>query len=46
MVFLHQLFLQIPKGFPYFCVNFAMDGGYAHVIEDDKTFPTYFGRVS
>jgi hypothetical protein len=34
----------VPKGFPYFTVDFGMQGGFAHVIEDEKTFPSYFGR--
>ncbi|XP_076101771.1 CWF19-like protein 2 [Mytilus galloprovincialis] len=34
----------IPKGFPYFCVDFGNEGGFAHVIEDEQTFPYYFGR--
>lgn len=35
---------SVPKGFPYFSVDFGLQGGYAHVIEDEKTFPAYFGR--
>lgn len=38
-------FLQIPKGFPYFSVNFGLDGGFAHAIEDEKKFSFYFGKV-
>ncbi|CAC5398373.1 CWF19-like protein 2 homolog,CWF19-like protein 2 [Mytilus coruscus] len=34
----------IPKGFPYFCVDFGNEGGFAHVIEDERSFPYYFGR--
>ncbi|KAH9509137.1 hypothetical protein Btru_049189 [Bulinus truncatus] len=34
----------IPKGFPYFSVDFGLDGGYATVIEDEAKFPAYFGR--
>lgn len=37
--------LQVPKGFSYFSVDFGMQGGYAHVIEDERSFPAYFGRV-
>jgi len=37
---------SIPEGFPYFNVEFGIDGGYAHVIEDERKFPHYFGRVS
>ncbi|KAK7495124.1 hypothetical protein BaRGS_00013534 [Batillaria attramentaria] len=35
---------SVPKGFPYFSVDFGLQGGYAHVIEDEKSFPAYFGR--
>ena len=38
-------YLQIPKGLPYFSVEFGMDGGFAHVIEDETIFPHYFGKV-
>ncbi|XP_059161086.1 CWF19-like protein 2 [Physella acuta] len=34
----------IPKGFPYFSVDFGLDGGYATVIEDEAKFTAYFGR--
>ncbi|XP_074650677.1 CWF19-like protein 2 [Tubulanus polymorphus] len=34
----------VPKGFPYFSVDFGLQGGYAHVIEDEKEFPRYFGK--
>lgn len=37
---------SVPKGFPYFCVDFGMQGGFAHVIEDEQNFPTYFGKAS
>lgn len=37
--------IQIPKGFPYFAVDFGMQGGFAHVIEDERQFPKYFGKV-
>ncbi|XP_071112759.1 CWF19-like protein 2 [Haliotis cracherodii] len=35
---------SIPKGFPYFSVDFGLQGGFAHVIEDEQSFPPYFGR--
>ncbi|XP_031549332.1 CWF19-like protein 2 isoform X2 [Actinia tenebrosa] len=35
---------SIPKGLPYFSVEFGLDGGYAHVIEDEHAFPHYFGK--
>jgi len=36
---------SVPKGFPYFNVEFDTDiGGYAHVIEDEDKFPAHFGK--
>nr|XP_033805038.1 CWF19-like protein 2 isoform X2 [Geotrypetes seraphini] len=35
---------SVPKGLPYFSVNFGLQGGYAHVIEDKYKFPHYFGK--
>eukprot|EP00051_Salpingoeca_urceolata_P018733 m.265895 g.265895 ORF g.265895 m.265895 type:complete len:811 (-) comp19267_c0_seq1:1484-3916(-) len=35
---------SIPTGFPYFYVAFGNDEGFAHVIEDEKLFPHYFGQ--
>uniref|UniRef100_S4RRS3 CWF19-like protein 2 n=1 Tax=Petromyzon marinus TaxID=7757 RepID=S4RRS3_PETMA len=34
----------IPKGLPYFSVDFGMQGGFAHVIENEQKFPDYFGK--
>lgn len=34
----------VPKGFPYFAVDFGNQGGFAHVIEDEARFPFYFGK--
>jgi len=34
----------VPKGLSYFSVEFALDGGYAHVLEDETTFQNYFGK--
>ncbi|KAK0168559.1 hypothetical protein PV327_002345 [Microctonus hyperodae] len=34
----------IPKGLPYFAVNFGNHGGFAHVIEDEKMFPRNFAQ--
>ncbi|CAH0757576.1 unnamed protein product [Diatraea saccharalis] len=34
----------IPKGLPYFWVDFGMDPGFAHVIEDQQLFPRNFGE--
>ena len=35
----------VPKGLPYFSVDFGMQSGYAHVIEDKRLFPNNFGQV-
>ncbi|CAJ0931319.1 unnamed protein product, partial [Mesorhabditis belari] len=35
---------QIPRGFDYFAVDFGLQNGYAHVIEDRNAFPTNFGH--
>ena len=35
---------SIPAGFPYFFVEFNMEGGYVHVVEDEIKFTRYFGR--
>lgn len=36
----------IPNGLPYFMVQFGNNGGYAHVIEDERMFPTNFAEVN
>ncbi|XP_067146002.1 CWF19-like protein 2 isoform X2 [Apteryx mantelli] len=36
---------SVPKGLPYFSVDFGLQGGFAHVIEDQHKFPHYFGKV-
>ena len=33
----------IPQGLPYFSVEFGKDGGFAHVIEEERLFKKYFG---
>ncbi|EAR94086.1 CwfJ carboxy-terminal 1-like protein (macronuclear) [Tetrahymena thermophila SB210] len=35
---------QIPKGFPYFYVDFGLRYGYAHVVEDEKAFSKNFAH--
>ena len=35
---------SVPAGLPYFSVEFGLDNGFAHVIEDTDKFPRYFGR--
>ncbi|XP_065085249.1 CWF19-like protein 2 homolog [Ochlerotatus camptorhynchus] len=32
----------VPKGLPYFWVNFNLESGFAHVIEDQESFPVTF----
>jgi len=33
----------VPKGFPYFHVEWS-NGGYAHIVEDKDKFPRDFGQ--
>ena len=35
---------SLPAGLPYFFVDFGVDGGYAHIIEDTMKFPHYFAK--
>ncbi|NWI55229.1 C19L2 protein, partial [Calyptomena viridis] len=35
---------SVPKGLPYFSVDFGLQRGFAHVIEDQHNFPHYFGK--
>ncbi|NXG18773.1 C19L2 protein, partial [Grallaria varia] len=35
---------SVPKELPYFSVDFGLQGGFAHVIEDQHNFPYYFGK--
>lgn len=35
---------SVPAGLPYFFVDFGLDGGYAHIIEDTAKFPHYFAK--
>ncbi|XP_055531494.1 CWF19-like protein 2 [Wyeomyia smithii] len=32
----------VPKGLPYFWVSFNLESGFAHVIEDQESFPVTF----
>ncbi|XP_041851108.1 CWF19-like protein 2 isoform X2 [Melanotaenia boesemani] len=34
----------VPQGLPYFAVDFGLQGGFAHVIENEQKFPYYFGK--
>jgi len=34
----------IPKGFSYFAVDFGLQSGYAHVIENEDSFVPYFAQ--
>ncbi|KPJ20044.1 CWF19-like protein 2-like [Papilio machaon] len=34
----------VPKGLPYFWIDFGMDPGFAHVIEDQQLFPKTFAE--
>lgn len=34
----------VPKGLPYFWIDFGMDPGFAHVIEDQHLFPKTFAE--
>ena len=34
----------VPKGLPYFSVEFPPQGGFAHIIEDEKLFPSNFAQ--
>lgn len=35
---------SVPKGLPYFHVDFGMQNGFAHVIEDEQEFPRNFAQ--
>lgn len=34
---------SIPKHFPYFHVEFGLDRGFVHIIDDEKQFRSRFG---
>nr|XP_060463720.1 CWF19-like protein 2 [Panthera onca] len=38
------IYFKVPRGLPYFSVDFGLQGGFAHVIEDQHKFPHYFGK--
>ncbi|XP_012277476.1 CWF19-like protein 2 [Orussus abietinus] len=40
----HDVRRAVPKALPYFSVNFGIQGGFAHIIEDDKLFPRNFAQ--
>jgi hypothetical protein len=35
----------IPRGFPYFAVDFGLQSGFAHLVERSETFPANFAQV-
>lgn len=35
---------SIPKDLPYFAVSFGNEGGFAHIIEDERLFPRNFAE--
>jgi hypothetical protein len=35
---------SVPKGLPYFHIDFGMQNGFAHVIEDEQEFPRNFAQ--
>ncbi|XP_036048524.1 CWF19-like protein 2 isoform X2 [Onychomys torridus] len=35
---------SVPRGLPYFAVDFGLQGGFAHIIENQHKFPHYFGK--
>ncbi|XP_023237188.1 CWF19-like protein 2 [Centruroides sculpturatus] len=39
-----DLLHSVPKGLPYFHVEFGTSGGFAHIVEEEKLFPLYFGK--
>jgi hypothetical protein len=34
----------VPKGLPYFHVDFGLDSGFAHVVEEEANFSRRFGH--
>ncbi len=35
---------SLPVGLPYFFVEFGVDGGFAHIVENQDSFPSYFAK--
>lgn len=35
---------SVPKGLPYFHIDFGLQNGFAHVIEDEQEFPRNFAQ--
>lgn len=35
---------NVPPGFSYFSVDFGLQPGYVHIIENEETFPGYFAQ--
>ena len=35
---------SLPIGLPYFFVEFGLEGGFGHIIEDQSLFPAYFAK--
>ncbi|XP_003381899.1 conserved hypothetical protein [Trichinella spiralis] len=36
--------IKIPAGFSYFVVYFGLEGGMAHIIENESLVPSWFGQ--
>lgn len=35
----------VPKGLPYYAIDFGLEDGFAHIIENKDSFPKYFTKV-
>ena len=35
---------SLPIGLPYFFVEFGLDGGFAHIVENQDKFPSHFAK--
>ncbi|KRX75317.1 CWF19-like protein 2 -like protein [Trichinella sp. T6] len=38
------MYFKIPAGFSYFVVYFGLEGGMAHIIENESLVPSWFGQ--